>query len=131
MLFEMVSGCVPFGEDQGDPIAIYQQVLAHNIQFPVHVATHLHSLITQLLSVNSAMRSSGSLSNLRNHKFFHNFPWEQIRSREYPAPLAPELPGIDPEWADTEGQSLEAALSVRGIVRRKNRKIQCGRGGIR
>lgn len=82
MLYEMVYGYVPFGEDSGDPVAVYQQVLAHNLHYPEFTPQfpNMHALIAQLLSLNPALRSAGSLSNLRTHKFFRGFPWVLLYS---------------------------------------------------
>ena len=118
MLYEMVYGYVPFGEESGDPVAVYQQILAHNLLYPEFTpqCPNMHALISQLLSFNPALRSAGSLSNLRTHKFFRGFPWvtitqDRLRCRDLEAPFLPSLPPLEPPAFSVE--TLDDALYVR------------------
>jgi len=118
MLYEMVYGYVPFGEDSGDPVAVYQQVLAHNLHYPEFTPQfpNMHALIAQLLSLNPALRSAGSLSNLRTHKFFRGFAWvlsrqDRLRCRDLEAPFLPMLQPLESPASTIE--TLDDALYVR------------------
>lgn len=112
MLFEMVCGCVPFGEEEGDPIAIYQKVLEHCIVYPesLSVSKPFMSLINQLLHVNSAVRAAGCLSNLKSHAFFADFSWELLRSRDLIPPLQPVLPDLILD-SPVSGEAFDSVLS--------------------
>ena len=69
MLYEFVSGGVPFGENEKDPYAIYTQVLERKIVYPKFVDSRLpaKAVIDQLMQKNPALRTGGSIENLKAH----------------------------------------------------------------
>jgi cGMP-dependent protein kinase len=77
MLFEFLCGGVPFGEEEEDPYIIYEKVLEHKLVYPSWVDKKLPAkpMIEQLLSKNPAMRTGGSIENLKKHAWFHDFDW--------------------------------------------------------
>jgi cGMP-dependent protein kinase len=68
---------VPFGEEEEDPYIIYEKVLEHKLVYPSWVDKKLPAkpMIEQLLSKNPAMRTGGSIENLKKHAWFHGFDW--------------------------------------------------------
>lgn len=68
IIYELLYGEVPFGEDEEDTQAIYQKILEHKLKYPIEPITHAKSLIHQLLHKNPAARTSGSVDNLKKHK---------------------------------------------------------------
>jgi cGMP-dependent protein kinase len=78
MLYEFVSGRLPFGDDLDDPHAIYNSILsAKKINFPkfLSVKSPMCSLIDQLLSRNPAIRNGGGYDALKKHPFLIQIDW--------------------------------------------------------
>jgi len=69
MLFEFICGCLPFGNDEDEPYAIYEKILARKIQFTGYLnnKSEVRAVIEQLLSKNPAMRLGGSIENLKRN----------------------------------------------------------------
>ena len=77
MLFEFICGGVPFGEEEEEPIKIYEKILAHQLQYPNFVDPRIpaKAMIEQLLSKNPALRTGGTIENLLKHPWFLGFDW--------------------------------------------------------
>lgn len=75
MLYEFLCGGVPFGEDQEDPYAIYEKILERKLVYPSFVSRNLPAkpMIDQFLSKSPAMRTGGSIENLKNNPWFSGF----------------------------------------------------------
>jgi len=75
MLYEFMCGGVPFGEEEEDPFAIYEKVLERRLIYPAFVDPRMPSkpFIEQLLSKNPAMRTGGSIDNLKAHPWLNGF----------------------------------------------------------
>lgn len=92
MLYEMVCGEVPFGDDEDDPYLIYQLVVEHNLHFSSFVNPDMPArhIIEQLLAANPALRTGGSLENLKANHWFDSFDWDGLISKQTPAPFPPD-----------------------------------------
>ena len=100
MLFEFLFGCVPFGEEDNDPVLVYEKVLERNIVYPQFMPkSYLESknMIEQLLSKNPSQRTGGSIENLKNHAWFSNFDWDLLITRQADPPYIPNIGSIDAE----------------------------------
>ncbi|OMJ81260.1 hypothetical protein SteCoe_18317 [Stentor coeruleus] len=99
MLYEFVCGGVPFGEEEEDPYVIYEKVIERKLIYPSFVDPRLPSkpVIEQLLSKNPAMRTGGSIANLKSHPWFHGFNWEALANKQMPTPYKPRLPDLTRE----------------------------------
>jgi cGMP-dependent protein kinase 1 len=70
MLYEMLCGVMPFGEDTSTPNDIYEDILKDNLRFPTTLKDKkARKLIEQLLSRNPESRLGGSYASLMSH------PW--------------------------------------------------------
>ena len=89
MLYEMICGEVPFGDEEDDPYLIYQQIVEHNLHFSPFVNPEMpaRAIIEQLLTANPAMRAGGSLEHLKSHTWFSSFDWDGVISKQTPAPF--------------------------------------------
>ncbi|CAG9323131.1 PKG_22 [Blepharisma stoltei] len=93
ILYEFLCGGVPFGEDLDDPYAIYEKVLERKLAYPSFVSRNMPAkpIIEQLLSKQPAMRTGGSIDNLKNHPWFQGFNWEHLLTREIRPPYVPRV----------------------------------------
>lgn len=99
MLYEFMFGCVPFGEEETDPYAIYEKVQERKLIFPKWVdnKNKVKEFINQLLSKNPASRLGGNFDNLKAHSWFMGLNWDKIISKELKAPYVPKLAPLDIE----------------------------------
>jgi cGMP-dependent protein kinase len=93
MLYEFFCGGVPFGEEEEDPIIIYEKILEHRVVYPAYfdAGSPARPLVEQLLSKNPAMRLGSSFDSLKNHAWFAEFDWDKLMSREMQPPYRPVL----------------------------------------
>ncbi|OMJ90315.1 hypothetical protein SteCoe_7339 [Stentor coeruleus] len=99
MLYELLFGYVPFGEDESDPYSIYEKVQERRLVFPQWVdnKNKVKEFISQLLSKNPSSRLGGSFDKLKSHPWFIGLNWDKITSKELKAPYVPKLANIDLE----------------------------------
>ena len=92
MLYEFMIGYVPFGEEENDPYAIYEQVQERKLIFPKWLdnKNRIKEFINQLLSKNPANRLGGSFENLKANVWFSGLNWDKITSKELKAPYVPK-----------------------------------------
>jgi cGMP-dependent protein kinase len=105
ILFEFLIGVVPFGEDESDPYAIYEQVQKHRLVFPSWIdnTRKVKEFISQLLNINPSNRFSGSIELVKGHLWFAGFDWEKLLSKEIRPPFIPKVLPVT--------QAVESALS--------------------
>lgn len=77
IVYELICGQVPFGEDEDDPYTIYERVLEHRLTFPQFLDSMFPArpMIEQLLNQNPAMRSGGSIDILKANKWLKDMDW--------------------------------------------------------
>lgn len=108
----MMAGQPPFIDE--DPMGIYQQILAGRVAFPRHLDRQAKSLIKKLLVADLTKRygclKAGAL-DIKKHKWFLAFDWEQILTRLHPAPITPSITGGEADTSnfDPYPDSLEEA----------------------
>lgn len=79
MLFEFMCGFCPFGEEQEDPFDIYQEIIKSHLQIPSYMKDKkAASMMKRLLNKNQDKRLSGSFANLKAHKWFRNFDFDDL-----------------------------------------------------
>jgi cGMP-dependent protein kinase len=114
ILYEFVCGGVPFGEEEEDPYVIYEKVIERKLVYPSFVDPRMpcKPMIEQLLSKNPAMRTGGSVNNLKSHPWFHGFNWDALVNRQLPTPYKPRLPDLTREIQS----ALKAARDVNEVI---------------
>lgn len=80
LLYEFCCGGVPFGDEEEDPIIIYEKILEGRLIYPVFIDPMFpgRPLIEQLLSKSPAMRLGGTFDNLKAHPWFDNLSWVRL-----------------------------------------------------
>ena len=115
ILFELLVGYVPFGEDESDPYAIYEQVQKHKLSFPnwLDNRNKVKEFITQLLSVNPANRFSGKIEMVKGHMWFAGFNWDKVLCKEYRSPYIPKIQSLKSVIENTlnNPKSLDEVIS--------------------
>mmetsp|Transcript_32647 Transcript_32647/g.56756 ORF Transcript_32647/g.56756 Transcript_32647/m.56756 type:complete len:908 (+) Transcript_32647:2585-5308(+) len=111
ILFELLCGAVPFGEDQEDPYAIYELVLQAKPVFTSSVQGKpcVRELITQMLSKNPAIRAA-AVEHLPCHPWFSSIEWNNLEDRMVNAPYLPILKSLGEATTDftkTVSQAFE------------------------
>ena len=104
IVYELLCNGVPFGEDEEDPYTIYERVLEHHLVFPSIVPAKFPArpLIEQLLHENPAMRSGGSIDNLKANQWFKDMDWvpftqDVLISKQLKPPFIPNVSNISYE----------------------------------
>lgn len=97
MIFEMLSGKLPFGETLTDPYEVYQQVLEGELSFPVifDLKPDVKSLLVQMLAKDPAERLSQL--QLQNHPWFRRHDSEALLCRRVRPPYLPRLKNLAEE----------------------------------
>jgi cGMP-dependent protein kinase len=93
LAFELLEGEVPFGPHEEDPMAIYDKIVQHDIQFNFTTA-EARVVIQQLLNLKPALRNLGSVNKLKNHQFFQGVNWEQVILRQVKPSYIPKVPDV-------------------------------------
>lgn len=99
LMYELLEGEVPFGPHDEDPMAIYDKILQHNIQFNSTSSIEAKSLIDQFLNLKPALRTLGKIDKLKAHSFFSNVKWELIMCRQAKPSFFPKMPDLSNEIA--------------------------------
>lgn len=86
LLFELLCGPSPFGNDFEDPYKIYDEILKKDLEFPEFVTNQpVKDLISQLLSKKPYKRLIGkSWPKLKSHQYFEDikFNWVNLISKQ-------------------------------------------------
>lgn len=125
MMFEFLFGYVPFGETDTDPMVVYEKVLERNIVYPTIPAdfyVEARNLIEQLLNKNPVLRNGGSSEILKKHKWFSNFDWDLVISRQEVPPYIPKLSKIENEVE----KALAASQMIEEIISKEETFVRPG-----
>jgi cGMP-dependent protein kinase len=73
----MACGCLPYGEDEDDPMNVYLSIMNSTLSFPNlnTIERELKKLIDQLLSRFPHKRLGVSYEALKSHSFFAGTHW--------------------------------------------------------
>ena len=75
-------------------MAIMRRIInpSWEVNFPSYLSKNAVSFISGLLQRKPSQRlghSALGVAGIKDHPWFHNFPWEQLRSRKLAPPLEP------------------------------------------
>eukprot|EP00359_Climacostomum_virens_P000322 CAMPEP_0204896828 /NCGR_PEP_ID=MMETSP1397-20131031/385_1 /ASSEMBLY_ACC=CAM_ASM_000891 /TAXON_ID=49980 /ORGANISM="Climacostomum Climacostomum virens, Strain Stock W-24" /LENGTH=891 /DNA_ID=CAMNT_0052064493 /DNA_START=685 /DNA_END=3360 /DNA_ORIENTATION=- len=112
MIFEMMSGKLPFGENLTDPYEVYEEVLEGELKFPVFFdhRQELKDLLSKMLDRDPSERFSGP--QLITHPWFRHHDPEALLCRRVKAPYLPRLKnlGNDIRRAISRSKRVKTAL---------------------
>jgi cGMP-dependent protein kinase len=88
MVYEMLCGTVPFGDDSdSDPFNIYKMVILGKVKYPDFINSVSKAFIQDLLHQKISKRSKVEV--FRSHEFFAGNDWEAYLSRKKNPPYKP------------------------------------------
>ena len=110
VLYEIIYGKVPFGNDEEDPKMIYEKILEYKLDLKSspYVGNNYKTFIQQLLSINPAARLGGSMEKLKNHTWLHTFNWNRLISRQLKPPFLSPI--------DTQSTNSPLTTSVQSFI---------------
>ena len=97
LLYEFLCGKVPYGQNQDDPLSVYEEIIKGNLEFPSdipYISENARSLIVTLLQRYPENRHNGPVEKLKGHPFFIGFDWEEVSMKDAVPPYKSEE--IDP-----------------------------------
>ena len=109
LLYELLCGRVPFGQNLEDPYQIYEDILESKLSFPddiILLSEASRSLINYLLN-KFKDRHTGPIEDLQKNDFFSNFNWEDLYSKKIIPPFKPDVPNPT-DCDDDDGDESES-----------------------
>lgn len=115
LIYEMLSGRLPFGENLTDPYEVYEEVLEGELKFPAFFdhKPAVKELLSKMLSHNPSERLSGE--HLQNYPWFRHYDSEALLCRTVKTPFLPHLKNLDADIvrAISRSKRIKTAFRVR------------------
>lgn len=94
LLFEMLAGHPPFFTEDGNPIKLYEKIIACKVRYPPYFEPAAKDLLKNLLTADLTKRF-GNLhrgsKDVFGHLWFAEVDWDRLYRREIPAPYLPTV----------------------------------------
>ncbi|CAO1631856.1 unnamed protein product [Parajaminaea phylloscopi] len=94
LLFEMLAGHPPFFTEDGNPIKLYEKIIACKVRYPPYFEPAAKDLLKNLLTADLTKRF-GNLhrgsKDIFGHLWFAEVDWDRLYRREIPAPYLPTV----------------------------------------
>jgi cGMP-dependent protein kinase len=112
LLFFVLYGKLPFGDNLNDPIEIYQNILNTRVNFPQNVnpLSKSRDFLSSILNKNQSQR--GKISDLRIHPWFVGLNWEFLMARQIKAPFLP----VSKEFKDIVHDSIKIQRKIEEVL---------------
>lgn len=100
LLYEMMCGKVPFGEEEENPVRIYEHILRSKLVYPSWITPQSISstapIIESLLNRNPSLRLSGSMDRFKQNPWFNDISWviniqNDLLDKKISPPYIPKL----------------------------------------
>ena len=90
ILYELLYGYVPFGDEEDEPLIVYQLVLNSQVKFPKsrRVTPEAFSLVRQLLNKKPGLR--GNCANIMRHPWFGDINLDLLLGQQVTPPFYPK-----------------------------------------
>jgi cGMP-dependent protein kinase len=126
IMYEMICGPLPFGENSTDPMETFKEVLEKDLHVPAKVPVEasdvLQSLLERVPEQRLGSSSFHSKNEVRAHPFFDGLQWDAILERSTLPPFQPpveledgaEDPGVagEPAFSDADEIVSQSVSSV-------------------
>lgn len=99
LIFELIYGELPFGEEETDPYSVYESILRGKFTYPKGSDNKdkVKDLINQLINKNPENRLVGGFDAIRAHPWFISINWEKLLKRSLPTSYKPLLKNVEKE----------------------------------
>ncbi|OXG23502.1 protein kinase A [Cryptococcus neoformans Tu401-1] len=96
LIFEMLAGYPPFFTEDGNPMKLYEKIIAGKVRYPTYFDVLAKELLKNLL-IGDLTKRYGNLragsSDIFAHGWFAEVDWDKLYRREIPAPYVPKIDG--------------------------------------
>jgi protein kinase A len=96
LIFEMLAGYPPFFTEDGNPMKLYEKIIAGKVRYPNYFEALSKDLLKSLLTSDLTKRfgnlKSGS-HDIFGHEWFSEVDWDRLYRRDIPAPYIPKIEG--------------------------------------
>ncbi|RXK39287.1 AGC/PKA protein kinase [Tremella mesenterica] len=96
LIFEMLAGYPPFFTEDGNPMKLYEKIIAGKVRYPSYFDALAKELLKNLL-IGDLTKRFGNLragsSDIFAHPWFAEVDWDKLYRREIPAPYVPKIDG--------------------------------------
>ncbi|KAN0062723.1 cAMP-dependent protein kinase catalytic subunit [Thecaphora frezii] len=94
LLYEMLAGHPPFFTEDGNPIKLYEKIIACKVRYPPYFEAGVKDLLKSLLTADLSKRF-GNLhrgsKDIFEHLWFAEVDWDRLYRRDIPAPYLPTV----------------------------------------
>lgn len=88
-LYELLTGCIPFGGSSNDPIEIYKSILLNDLCIPSSINDQECKLLLKSMLHKNILRRLCSIELIKSHSIFSNFDWEGLINLNMKPPYKP------------------------------------------
>ncbi|CAK9781154.1 unnamed protein product [Cutaneotrichosporon oleaginosum] len=96
LIFEMLAGYPPFFTEDGNPMKLYEKIIAGKVRYPTYFDPLAKELLKNLL-IGDLTKRYGNLhagsGDIFGHGWFAEVDWDKLYRREIPAPYVPKIDG--------------------------------------
>jgi len=120
IMYEMICGPLPFGENSTDPMETFREVLEKPLDVPTKVSAEARDILEGFLERQPEQRlgssSFHSKNEVRVHPFFDGLQWDAILER---STLPPFRPQESPEAEDDENEEDGRLFEEQGATEKE------------
>ncbi|CED84347.1 agc pka protein kinase [Phaffia rhodozyma] len=96
LIFEMLAGYPPFFTEDGNPMKLYEKIIAGKVRYPAYFDELSKDLLKSLL-ISDLTKRFGNLKSgshdVFGHGWFAEVDWNRLYRRDIPAPYVPKIEG--------------------------------------
>ena len=114
IMFELLSGKLPFADEETNPVVIYNAVTRDKVEYPSYLSPQAVECLNLLLDRNPAVRAGTGAAHFMRLAWVQAFEWESFKSRTLAPPYIPKVPDFSTE-VDTalkNPESVEYAIQA-------------------
>ena len=95
IMYELLCGKVPFGEDTEDPMEIYKSVANEDLSFPSFIHDEEFMALNTKMLKKSPTSRLWKFEQIKENSYFKDFDWEKLMSLSIPPPYTIKIDNKD------------------------------------